>query len=357
MLAEFGHGPEQTVGQHDAYAANEIPPRPTYKQDWVNYNKAQTSEKRLFCGLLADLCGTIPEPVRTTTRGRPPVPVADAIFSTAYKVYSGFSGRRFTTDLQNAVTDGHTGHAPHFNVVLRTLEDEATTPILVDLVTKSALPMTAIESDFAIDSSGFSSNRFIKYFDVKHGTERRKADWVKTHIACGVRTNVVTAVAIGDGHDGNYFPELLAKTAEGFTIREVSADKAYTSRKNLELVEKLGGKAYLPLKSGARPDKNGEAWRRLFHEFSLHRDEFCRHYHKRSNVESTFSMIKRKFGDSVKAKTETAMKNEVLAKLVCHNVVVCIHEMFEMGIEVGFGGSIEPESQVELPWTVKFPMR
>lgn len=56
------------------------------------------------------------------------------------------------------------------------------------------------------------------------------------------------------------------------------------------------------------------------------------HYHKRGNVESTFSMIKRKFGDSLRSKTSTAQVNETLAKVLCHNVVVLIHEMYELGI-------------------------
>lgn len=46
--------------------------------------------------------------------------------------------------------------------------------------------------------------------------------------------------------------------------------------------------------------------------FTYRRDEFMAHYHHRSNVESTFSMIKRKFGDSLRTKTDTAMVNEVL---------------------------------------------
>jgi hypothetical protein len=48
-------------------------------------------------------------------------------------------------------------------------------------------------------------------------------------------------------------------------------------------------------------------------------------YHQRSNAESTFSMIKRKYGDSVKAKNGRAMVNEVLAKFVCHNLSCLIH--------------------------------
>jgi len=66
------------------------------------------------------------------------------------------------------------------------------------------------------------------------------------------------------------------------------------------------------------------------------REEFLAHYHKRSNVESTFSMIKRKFGDSLRSKTDTAMVNETLCKVLCHNLVVVIHEMYELGIEPVF---------------------
>jgi hypothetical protein len=36
----------------------------------------------------------------------------------------------------------------------------------------------------------------------------------------------------------------------------------------------------------------------MFHCFQFNRDEFLQHYHKRSNVEPTFSMIKAKFRDT-----------------------------------------------------------
>jgi hypothetical protein len=48
-------------------------------------------------------------------------------------------------------------------------------------------------------------------------------------------------------------------------------------------------------------------------------------------------MIKRKFGDAVRSKTDTAMVNEALLKVLCHNLVVLIHEMYELGIAPVFG--------------------
>jgi transposase len=37
----------------------------------------------------------------------------------------------------------------------------------------------------------------------------------------------------------------------------------------------------------------------MWHHFWLKRDDFLRNYHRRSNVEATFSAIKRKFGGAV----------------------------------------------------------
>jgi hypothetical protein len=44
-------------------------------------------------------------------------------------------------------------------------------------------------------------------------------------------------------------------------------------------------------------------------------------------------MIKAKFGDSCRSKTDTAMKNEVLAKFVCHNICVLIATAYELGVD------------------------
>jgi transposase len=84
----------------------------------------------------------------------------------------------------------------------------------------------------------------------------------------------------------------------------------------------------------------GGTWEKMFHYFQFRRDEFVAHYHKRSNVKSTFSMMKRKFGDSLRSKTDVAMVNETLCKILCHNLVVLIHEMCELGIDPVFWPSV-----------------
>jgi transposase len=234
--------------------------------------------------------------------------------------------------------------------VFRVLEDPNTTAILNRLIIQSSLPLRSVETDFAVDSSGFATSRFLRWFDHKYGVERKKAEWVKCHLACGVRTNTVTAAVVSDGGDAPLLPSLAATTAQNFTVRELAADKAYSSHTNLEFVDELGAVPFVPFKINSRGDTRPGIWERMYCEFTLNREDFLRHYHKRSNVESTFSMIKAKFGDAVRSRTTVAMKNEVLAKIVCHNLVVLVHEMHELGIQPRLA---EPAG--EEPRVLRFP--
>lgn len=312
----------------------------TYARNWQAYNEAQTHEKERFVPLLADLCSAIPQAPRTT--GRPRLPMGDMAFAATYKVYSRFSSRRFASDLRDAQADGLITRAPHFNSVTNYMSDAALTPVLHELIETSALPLKVIESDFAVDSSGFSTSRFDKWMDFKYGkpVERRSRHWLKAHLMVGVKTNVVSSVEISEWneHDNRFFAPLLERTASNFTISEVSADKAYLARKNLDAVEAIGATPFIPFKSSTAHLRQAPlpemetAWSRMYHWFAYNREDFMNHYHKRSNVETTFSMIKGKFGDSVMSKSETGQVNEVLCKVLAHNVVVAAKAMHELGI-------------------------
>lgn len=74
----------------------------------------------------------------------------------------------------------------------------------------------------------------------------------------------------------------------------------------------------------------------MFLYFQLKQEEFLEHYPKRSNVESTFNMIKAKLGDKLKSKNLVAQKNELLCKVIAHNIIVIIHEMHELGVAPEF---------------------
>ncbi len=311
--------------------------RVTYAQNWPAYNAAQTSEKAEFCRLLHGLCAGIADPEQAT--GRPRFPLSDMLFAAAFKVYSTVSARRFMTDLRDATAAGMLAKAPHYNSIFRYLESEALTPLIQGLIADSSRPLAAVETDFAVDSTGFGTSQFFRYYSEKYGAkgrgERTERDWLKCHAMVGVKTNVVTSVAVLERNtsDALQFVPLVQATATRFAIAEVSADKAYSSRTNLSAVEALGGTPYIPFKINAVRDRTHEVWDRLFHFFSLNREEFGAHYHKRSNVEATFSAIKRVFGDAVRSRVRAAQVNEVLLKVLCHNIRCLVHAMHELGVD------------------------
>jgi len=310
--------------------------RATYPQVWPAYNAAQTNEKDKFQSLLFDLCKGIADP-QVKKVGRPKLPMSDVLFSAIFKVYSTVSARRFMSDLREAQGKGFITKTPHYNSIFNYLEKPELTPVLREMIIQSSLPLQAVEIDFAADSSGFTTSRFTRWFDVKYGKERVKHEWVKCHLMCGVKTNIVTAVEIGGKHanDVPFLPPLVETTAQNFLMSEVSADKGYGSRSTTDAIARVGATPFIAFKGNATGGIGG-TWEKMFHYFQFRREEFLAHYHKRSNVESTFSMMKRKFGDSLRSKTDVAMVNETLCKVLCHNLVVLIHEMYELGIDPVF---------------------
>ncbi len=332
---ELSANPDGSVTETETVTVTATRQRKTYPQNWKAYNAAQTQEGDKFQVLLHDLCSGIPN--AEPKNGRPPLPLSDAVFSIAYKVYSTMSQRRFMSELRGAQERGLITKTPHFNCISNTLENADITPILKALITESSLPLKVIETDFAVDSSGFSTCRYTRWFDEKYGEERSEHYWVKAHLMCGVRTNIVTAVEIGEKYsgDGRFFAPMVKATAQNFKISEVSADAAYSGNKNAAVTVEVGGTPFIAFKANATGGIGG-AYKTMYHYFMFRRDEFVQHYHKRSNIESTFSMVKRKFGDFLRSKTDTAMTNEALCKILCHNIVVLIHEMHELGIDPVF---------------------
>lgn len=311
--------------------------RVTYAQNWGAYNAAQTGEKSQFQALLYELCANVEQPIQTF--GRPRIPLADMLFSAVFKTYTTLSGRRFASDLREAHGRGYLSELPHYNSIARYLESEMLTPYLKQLIAESSQPLKGVESQFAVDSSGFATGQFLRWFDAKYGRQMREQDWVKVHLMCGTSTHVVTSVEISGAFAGDspYFKPLVEQTARsGFKMAEISADKAYLGATNIHTSLKHGAMPYIPFKSNSRGDTNGTVWARLFHFYQFKREEFLTHYHRRSNVETTFSMIKAKFGERLRSKTRTAQINEALCKVLAHNLCCVIQSIHELGIEATF---------------------
>lgn len=318
--------------------------RKTYRQNWSAYDAAQTREKEHVELLLKSLCEGVEEPAYVF--GRPRILLRDSLYAAAMKVYTGISGRRASTEIRDCAERGHLKKAPHHNSIARCLESDATTAHLLRLIEESAAPLAQIENvagQFAIDSTGFSTVTYDRWFDQKHGKLQAKHGWVKLHLMCGTVTNVVTSAKVSDEADCPVLPEILHRTTRRFQVKETSGDKAYLSKKNLEAIEAVGAKPFVIFKSNSVGMASKSLhWRRMWAHFSLKSEDFLAHYHRRSNVESTMWMIKSKFGGSVRSKLPTAQMNEVLCKVLLHNLTCIIHAVAEYGIEIDFASPTPP---------------
>ena len=183
------------------------------------------------------------------------------------------------TDLREAHVKRYISRMPCYNSIINYFDSEELTPYLKMLVIQSALPLKAVETDFAIDSSGLSSSRYVNWISAKGGNRIDQRDWLKIHITCGVKTHIVAAVEITEAYvgDSTQFARLLEATAKHFNVSKISADKAYSSRRNLMHVEKIGAKPYIPFKKNATPDGRNDVWNRMYYFYQMNRKEFFAH--------------------------------------------------------------------------------
>jgi len=318
--------------------------RASYPQDWVAYNQAQTQEKLLFIELLYELTSQIPQP-KYKGNGRPPTNLGEMVFTCCLKTYLDFSSRRSESDIQLVKQLGYIAHAPHFNTLLKYLNKPIMKKVLMKLIEMSSLPLKEVEEDFAMDASGFSTIMTSNWNKSRNNYSERRS-FKKAHVMSGVKTNIITHIEVTDGyiHDSLMLENLVVATNKHFQMKEVSADKGYSSQKNLQIIARHGAIPYVLFHTNAkRTEDKLLIWRVMLQFFREHREEFMEHYHKRSNAESVFSMMKRKFGAFVRARNSLAQENEVLCKALCHNICVLIQEMFELGIKVDFNEIVRDE--------------
>ena len=102
-------------------------------------------------------------------------------------------------------------------------------------------------------------------------------------------------------------------------MNEVSADKGYSSLDNHEAIAKTGATPFIAFKVNATGGVGG-MFEKIHHFYQYNRDASLSHYHKRSNAETVFSMIKAKFSTRLRSKGDMAQINAALCKVLCHNL-------------------------------------
>jgi len=319
-------------------------------QKWNKYNLAKTNEKRLFYELLDELCQLIPEPKKRN--GRPPIPTRDMVFMTALKLYNNFSSRKIWSDLKFAERSGYIQKAPHFNRLSDFLNSEGTYDLLQKLLTITAMPLKNLENHYSIDASGFGGYQNERWMNVKYQNKGSWSKFLKGHVCVGTKTNVICSCEVTSSSIGDVTmaPLILQNLSKNFQPKEVSGDKAYSAHRVLKIIENMDAEPFIPFKITTNPNKRSpEIWIRLFKYFKENEEEFSQHYHKRSNVETTFYMVKSRLGEFLRSKRYTSQKNELMMKFICHNICCLIQEIYENEIHINFKIQLQSFINLEKP--------
>ena len=188
--------------------------------------------------------------------------------------------------------------------------------------------MNKFESILGIDASGFSSDNASKYYAVRIKGDCPMKHYVKDSICVDVFTKLITScvVDIGPRNDNVEFIPVLQKSKIAPVV--VVADKGYDSEKNHKYVNSLNAVSMIPVKRNVRRGKYRMKMKKKFSE---------RIYHKRSVTETVFSVMKRKFGSDVYAKSDEMRIIEVYWINFTYN----LHRLVQM--QVGFIWMISTE--------------
>lgn len=312
--------------------------RKTYPQDWSSYNLSKTQEKLMLLKILHHAVESIDIDNIYKGNGRPKQYIQDMIKACCLKVYCKSPSRNIISDLKLAESLGFLAKTPHFNSINNYMSDPSITKYLNELIKITAEPLIPIEKYFAVDSTGFATFNKKHWIDIRF-TNRSKKDWKKLHILTGVKSNIIASAKVtkGNEHDSPHF-DYLVKNSIYFNIKEISADAGYLGRKNCDIVTSIGAMPFIMPKKNVKKSKphSSVAWGQMISLWLNNEKEFRKHYHRRSNVESTFAMIKKNLLPYVRSKSDVGQENEVLMKVICHNICVLIASIFEFGIKIKF---------------------
>jgi len=214
---------------------------------------------------------------------------------------------------------------PCFKTLSNYRENNCLQVILDKLIEESSKPLSAIEHDFATDATGIRTNLFSSWYSIRCQKEIKKRDHLTIHITTGVKSNIVTAlnVEIKSGKDNEIFREHVNKTIKNFKADEFSGDGKYWCKENCKKVAEAGAKPYFRVHQNWAGNSRGcMTWKLMNLEFKNNPEEYGKHYHKRSNVESTNHSKKVLHGNSVYSRLPSARINEETLRWINHNINV-----------------------------------
>lgn len=269
--------------------------------------------------------------------GAPPAKMYDVLMNLSIKQYFGRSLRRSI----GLIRLMKRAFSLQFKVLcFKTLDNYLNNPrlrkYLDELIRYTSNPLKFLEENFATDKTGERTHTRSSWYSLRCNKEIKKRDHINVHITTGCELHSVVAIDVlsEKGKDNIIFRKQIRQIKEDFTINFATGDGIYLARENCTAVEKAGGKPRFHLKKGITAKNKGHpAWRRMLTHAEKNPEEYDKEYHIRSNVECTNSAKKRKFGDIVHCKNDTAKEQECHLSWCAYNFTTLSRAYYELGIE------------------------
>lgn len=325
------------------YTPKNFGEKKTYPQDWPTYTRARSQEKLMFFKILKNAVDHLQIEEGYNGNGRPKVDYSDILKSLCIKSYHNYSQWSLESELKIAKAMGIINHVYKKSTLNKYMQDEKITKLLHKLYKLIAEPLADVELYFSIDATGIS-NAYgnVRWRSIRHTKQEKKKrrEYSKLHILSGNKTNVICSAIVtkGAANDSPHLKKLLLDSVKKFNIREISADAGYLSKKNTKLIARVGAVPYIMGKKNINISSTGiiTPWVGMLRLWKHHQMFFAEHYHQRSNIESTFSALKRKFNDFCRCKKPESQENEILCKIVCYNSCVLAEALLTYDLKGGF---------------------
>jgi hypothetical protein len=181
----------------------------------------------------------------------------------------------------------------------------------------------------AIDSTGLECTAASGYFVKRR--HRVTLPWKtvvyhrypKLGVVCDTSCHFILSIRVGRGPrpDVDELVPLLTDAMKSMLIESLSADAGYDSEANHRFArERCGARTLIPAKHGRPTDKPASGrYRRLM---QTRFDETK--YHRRAQVETVISMIKRRQGNHVRSRTYQAQCRDLRLMALTHNVMILL---------------------------------
>jgi hypothetical protein len=183
------------------------------------------------------------------------------------------------------------------------------------------------------DSTGFESQQVSQYFLQRKF--RGKPVFARFHpklsIICDCEHHLILAILTGKGPfpDTPSFKHLLAKLPRSIQVDKLLADAGYDSEHNHRIArEEHGIRSFFPPLIG-RPTAGipKGKYRRMMKRLFRHKENI--HYGQRWQVETVFSLIKRRLATATRAKSHHSRRRELALIALTYNLmVVCYIYLF-----------------------------